>query len=196
MSNYEEYSDEQLITLMQKGEQAAEDCLLNKYKAVVRRKVRTLYLIGGETDDLIQEGMLGLFKAVRDYKDDKDASFATFASLVIDRQLYNAIQSSNRKKHGPLNSYVSLSDEEFELELKQFSGQSPEAIVIDRESTDGIQERIRQSLSAFENKVLNSYLEGNDYLKIAKTLGKEPKSIDNALQRIRSKVKACITTLK
>lgn len=196
MSNYEEYSDEQLITLMQKGEQAAEDCLLNKYKAVVRRKVRTMYLIGGETDDLIQEGMLGLFKAVRDYKDDKDASFATFASLVIDRQLYNAIQSSNRKKHGPLNSYVSLSDEEFEFELKQFSGQSPEAIVIDRESTDGIQERIRQSLSAFENKVLNSYLEGNDYLKIAKTLGKEPKSIDNALQRIRSKVKACITTLK
>lgn len=192
MNKYEEFSDEQLITLTKDGDQLAEEYLLDKYKAVVRKKVRAMYLIGGETDDLIQEGMLGLFKAVRDYQADREASFATFASLCIDRQLYNAIQSSNRKKHGPLNSYVSLSDEEFETELRQLSGKSPEAIVIERENTEDIQIRIKQSLSPFENNVLKGYLEGNDYIEIARILGKEPKSIDNALQRIRAKVRLCL----
>lgn len=192
MSKYEEYSDEKLIEAMQSGDQPAEEYLLDKYKTVVRKKVRAMYLIGGETDDLIQEGMLGLFKAVRDYKDDKDASFATFANLCIDRQLYNAIQSSNRKKHGPLNSYVSLSDEEFETELRQVSEQNPEAIVIGNEQAKGLRILIQKNLSSFENEVLRRYLEGADYLQIAEELKKPPKSIDNALQRIRSKVKNCI----
>jgi len=193
MKRYDKDTDEELIALTQKGNQLAEEHLLDKYKAVVRKKVRAMYLIGGETDDLIQEGMLGLFKAVRDYRADKEASFATFAGLCIDRQLYNAIASSNRKKHGPLNLYVSLSDEEFANELKQLSSQSPEAIIIDRENTEGIQKRIKESLSSFENEVLKRYLEGNDYIQIAGLLTKEPKSIDNALQRIRTKVRACLT---
>jgi len=194
MNKYEKYTDEELIILMQGNDGLAEESLLNKYKAVVRKKVRAMYLVGGETDDLIQEGMIGLFKAVRDYRADKAASFVTFAGLCIDRQLYNAIQSSNRKKHGPLNSYVSLSGDDFENELKQLSEQSPEAIVIARENIKGIQRRIKEKLSAFENEVLKSYLEGNDYIQIADMLKREPKSIDNALQRIRAKVKVCLNS--
>jgi RNA polymerase sigma factor, sigma-70 family len=194
MNKYEKYTDEELIILMQGNDGLAEESLLNKYKAVVRKKVRAMYLVGGETDDLIQEGMIGLFKAVRDYRADKAASFVTFAGLCIDRQLYNAIQSSNRKKHGPLNSYVSLSGDEFENELKQLSEQSPEAIVIARENIKGIQRRIKEKLSTFENEVLKSYLEGNDYIQIADMLKREPKSIDNALQRIRAKVKVCLNS--
>ena len=196
MDKYKELADEQLLALTKAGDQRAEEYLLDKYKTTVRKKARAMYLVGGETDDLIQEGMLGLFKAVRDYQTDRQASFATFASLCIDRQIYNAIQSSNRKKHSPLNSYVSLSDEEFEMELKQLSGQSPEAIIVDRENTIGIQKRIQENLSTFENDVLKSYLEGNDYIQIAELLGKEPKSIDNALQRIRSKVKSVLRESK
>jgi len=194
MNKYEKYTDEELIILMQGNDGLAEESLLNKYKAVVRKKVRAMYLVGGETDDLIQEGMIGLFKAVRDYRADKAASFVTFAGLCIDRQLYNAIQSSNRKKHGPLNSYVSLSGDDFENELKQLSEQSPEAIVIARENIKGIQRRIKEKLSTFENEVLKSYLEGNDYIQIADMLKREPKSIDNALQRIRTKVKVCLNS--
>ena len=192
MSRYKDYTDEQLLSATKQGDVSAEEYLLDKYKTIVRKKARALYLIGGETDDLIQEGMLGLFKAVRDYQDDKEASFATFASICIDRQIYNAIQSSNRKKHGPLNSYVSLSEEEFELELRQVSTSNPETIVIGNEQAKGLRVLIEKSLSAFENEVLKSYLIGNDYVQIANLLDKEPKAIDNALQRIRSKVRRCL----
>ena len=196
MSKYEECTDEQLLSLTKQGDERAEEHLLDKYKTVVRKKARAMYLVGGETDDLIQEGMLGLFKAVRDYQTDREASFATFASLCIDRQIYNAIQSSNRKKHGPLNSYISLSDEEFELELRQVSVNDPEAIVIGQEQVKGLRAKIENSLSPFENEVLKSYLEGNDYIEIAEALDKEPKAIDNALQRIRAKVKECLNREK
>ena len=196
MNKYKEYTDEQLLNLTKQGDVLAEEYLLDKYKATVRKKARTMYLVGGETDDLIQEGMLGLFKAVRDYQTDKEASFATFASLCIERQIYNAIQSSNRKKHGPLNSYISLSDEEFELELRQVSEQNPETIVIGNEQAKGLRILIQKNLSAFENEVLKSYLAGNDYVQIASLLGKEPKAIDNALQRIRAKVRECLSKEK
>lgn len=189
MDRYEGYTDEQLIDMMRSGDEMVEEYLLNKYKSLVRKKARAMYLIGGETDDLIQEGMLGLFRAVRDYRQEKDTSFRTFAALCIERQLYNAIQSSNRKKHTPLNSYVSLSDEEFDMELRLLSGQNPEAIIIDQENTAGMQQKIRESLSPFENLVLTKYLEGADYIIIAEELERTPKSIDNALQRIRMKVK-------
>lgn len=193
MGKYDGYTDEQLIAKMRNGDEEIAGFLLDKYKYLVRKKARAMYLVGGETDDLIQEGMLGLFKAVRDYDQEQDASFATFARLCIDRQLYNAIQSSNRQKHRPLNSYVSLSDEEFQMELRQWYVKNPEAIIIDQENTAGMQERITSSLSDFENEVLKYYLEGADYIHIAELLNKQPKSIDNALQRIRAKVKSCIT---
>ena len=196
MSKYANCTDEQLLTLTKQGDSVAEEYLLDKYKTIVRKKARAMYLVGGETDDLIQEGMLGLFKAVRDYQTGREASFATFASLCIDRQIYNAIQSSNRKKHGPLNSYISLSDEEFELELRQVSEQTPETIVIGNEQAKGLRETIQKNLSAFENEVLKSYLAGNDYVQIASLLDKEPKAIDNALQRIRTKVKGCLSKEK
>jgi len=192
MNKYDGYTDEQLIVRMRDGDEEVAQYLLDKYKYLVRKKARAMYLVGRETDDLIQEGMLGVFKAVRDYREERDASFFTFARLCIDRQLYNAIQSSNRQKHRPLNSYVSLSDEEFEMELRQLSEQNPEAIIIDQENAAGMERRIKDRLSSFENEVLNLYLEGLDYIHIAEQLDKPPKSIDNALQRIRSKVKSCI----
>ena len=161
---------------------------MEKYKELVRYKARAMFLIGGETDDLIQEGMIGLFKAVQNYQPDKDTSFQTFATLCIDRQLYSAIQNSNRQKHMPLNSYVSLSEEEQE-DIEGNWMESPEAIIIDQESTRALEQEIQKVLSPMENKVLNYYLRGYNYIKIAKLMNKTPKSIDNALQRIRGKIR-------
>ncbi len=193
MKNFDEFTDEELIERINHHDGKVEEYLLNKYKPLVRKKARAMYLVGGETDDLIQEGMLGLFKAVRDFRPGKAASFATFAQICIERQLYNAIQSSNRQKHQPLNSYISLSDEEFASELIQLSVQNPESIIIDQESAAGIEKRIQSALSDFENQVLKLYLEGADYVQISENLDRSVKSIDNALQRIRQKVKACVT---
>ena len=195
MKNFETLSDEELIVRMRENGDTDEiaEYLLDKYKPLVRKKARAMYLVGGETDDLIQEGMLGLFKALRDFNPAREVSFASFARLCIERQLYNAIQSSNRQKHQPLNTYISLSDEEFASELRQISVQNPEAIIIDQENAAGIEEKIHRTLSKFENQVLKMYLEGADYIQIAEGLDRPAKSIDNALQRIRQKVKACIT---
>ena len=141
---------------------------MEKYKGFVRKKARTMFLIGGETDDLIQEGMIGLFKAVQSYQPDKEASFQTFAGMCIDRQLYSAVQNSNRQKHKPLNSYI----------------------IIDQESVKNLEQEIRRVLSPMENRVLEYYLKGYGYVRIAEMMGKTPKSIDNALQRIRGKIKS------
>ena len=111
MKDYTQYTDEELLTMRENGEEEITEYLIEKYKPMVRQRVRVLYLVGGDQDDLIQEGMIGLFKAVRDYRKDRDASFHTFAHLCVDRQIYRAIQSYNRQKHQPLNSYVSLSGE-------------------------------------------------------------------------------------
>jgi RNA polymerase sporulation-specific sigma factor len=192
MKDYTEYTDEELLKYLRDGTQDIMDYLIDKYKFMVLQKARMLYLVGGEQEDLIQEGMIGLFKAVRDFREDKDASFHTFAQLCVDRQLYNAIQSSNRQKHQPLNSYVSLSSEEWENELHSMSQQSPENIIIAEENAARLETKIQQQLSTFENQVLRLYLEGDNYLQIAEKLDKAPKSIDNALQRIRSKVRECI----
>ena len=150
------------------------------------------YLIGGETDDLIQEGMIGLFKAVQDYRPDREASFRTFAGLCIDRQLYSAVKNSTRQKHIPLNSYVSLSEEEESGSLEGLWSENPEALVIDRETTGILEKEISRALSPMENKVLDYYLRGYGYVQIAEIMGKTPKSIDNALQRIRGKIRTCI----
>lgn len=192
MKDYTQYTDEELLDMLRSGEEEVMDFLVDKYKSMVRQKARVLYLVGGEQDDLIQEGMIGLFKAVRDYRKEKDASFRTFAQLCVDRQIYNAIQSSKRQKHQPLNTYVSLSGDEWESELRNMFQQSPENIVIAQENAARMEHTIRQQLSGFENQVLDRYLDGENYLQIAEKMGKPPKSIDNALQRIRSKVRFCV----
>lgn len=194
MKDYGNCSDEELIRRLHEGEEEISDYLMEKYKEFVRRKARAMYLMGGDTDDLIQEGMIGLFKAVKDYRPEKEASFRTFAGLCIDRQLYNAIQSSNRKKHLPLNSYLSLNSDEETGSLEGQWSENPEALIIDRERTSTLEQEIRNSLSPMENKVLTYYLQGCGYVKIAELMGKKPKSIDNALQRIRGKIRSFLGT--
>ena len=152
-----------------------------------------MFLIGGDTDDLIQEGMIGLFKAVRDYQPDREASFTTFARMCIERQIYSAVQLSNRQKHIPLNSYVSLNQEDESNPIWEMSVENPESIVIDQETTRDLQKKISDYLSPLENKVLDLYLKGEGYVEIGKTLNKSPKSIDNALQRIRSKIREVLS---
>lgn len=189
MGRYDQYSDEELIVRLREGETEISDYLMEKYKEFVRKKARTMFLIGGETDDLIQEGMIGLFKAIQNYQPDRDTSFRTFANLCIDRQLCSAVQYSNRQKHLPLNSYVSLSDENESEHLEGSWSEDPETIMIDQESVRNLELEIAKALSPMENKVLNYYLRGYGYVKIAEIMGKSPKSIDNALQRIRGKVR-------
>ena len=169
---------------------------MEKYKGLVRKKARAMYLIGGDTDDLIQEGMIGLFKAVQDYRPDREASFQTFASLCIERQLYSAVKNSTRQKHIPLNSYVSLSEEAETGSLEGLWSENPEALIIDRENTGSLEKQISQTLSPMENKVLDYYLKGYSYVQIAELMNKQSKSIDNALQRIRGKIRDYIKKSK
>ena len=147
-----------------------------------------MFLIGGDTDDLIQEGMIGLFKAVRDYKTEKDSSFYHFAEICISRQMYTAIEASNRKKHAPLNSYISLSEPE-SGGIGELLETNPEQMIIDQENVAQIKERIKKSLSDMEKEVLAYYMQGMNYVQIAEVMEKSPKAIDNALQRIKNKLK-------
>ena len=191
MRQYEQYeciSDEELIVRLRAGQPEISDYLMEKYKGIVRKKARELFLIGGDRDDLIQEGMIGLFKAVQDYQPDKKASFLTFANLCIERQIYSAIQNSNRMKHQPLNTYVSLSQED-DGGWEDTRDENPEAIMIDRENVDTLKKKIRDSLSSMENQVLEYYLDGCSYGEIAELMGKSQKSVYNTLQRIRNKIK-------
>lgn len=198
MKQYDGIKDEELIFRFKNGESEILDYLMEKYKNMVHKKARTMFLIGGENDDLIQEGMIGLFKAVRDYQPDKDATFQTFASICVDRQIYNAIQSSNRQKHQPLNSYVSLSEQggENEEHLGDTWVENPESIIIDQENVENLEQEITTTLSPMENQVLEYYLAGNGYGEIAELMGKTPKSIDNALRRIRTKIKEQLEQLR
>lgn len=192
MKEYKLLPDEELICLIREGKENCMDLLIERYRGMVKNQARTLYLIGGDQEDLIQEGMIGLFKAVRDYSREKVAvpgndGFAAFAKLCVSRQLYSAVKASNRQKHAPLNSYVELSPD-----IDHVSGsplvQDPEALIIAQEDVLDLQERFRKPLSGFERQVLDLYLDGANYHEIAEHLGKSPKSIDNALQRIRRKV--------
>ena len=191
MCRYNETADEILIRRLREGEAAIADYLMEKYKGLVKKKARAMFLMGGDTDDLIQEGMIGLFKAVRDYQPDREASFQSFANLCIDRQIYTAIRSSNRQKHQPLNTYVSLSSSDTEENLRDswVEHDNPESILIDRENVSALEQEMEKNLSPLENQVLHLYLDGNGYVEIAEILGKTPKSIDNALRRIRKKIK-------
>ena len=194
--DFNKCSDETLIDIYRKGDEAAIEVLFERYKDIVRKKAKAMYLAGGDSDDLIQEGMIGLYKAVRDYDDTKEAAFNTFASMCINRQLINAVTVSNRKKNMPLNTYVSFDmpaypDEDNETRLvdilKPESEQNPEKLFIDREYSDSFKKKLFDRLSSFEKHVLQLYMEDNDYRQIAMLLGKTPKSIDNAIQRIRAK---------
>lgn len=196
--DYEKKTDEELITLLRQGDQDVTEYLLKKYSPLVRKSIRTLYLIGADTEDLSQEGMIGLFKAIQSYKEDNAASFYTFAKLCIDRQIYSAIKASKRKKHSPLNSYISfysrLNENEVELidNLEAGTDSNPEHIILDRESTSRIENLLEEHLSKMEKTVLPLYLEGMPYSEIAAKLDKPVKSIDNTIQRIREKVKKYI----
>ena len=194
--DFNKCSDETLIDIYRKGDEAAIEVLFERYKDIVRKKAKAMYLAGGDSDDLIQEGMIGLYKAVRDYDDTKEAAFKTFASMCINRQLINAVAVSNRKKNIPLNTYVSFDmpaypDEDNETRLvdilKTETEQNPEKLFIDREYSDSFKKKLFDRLSSFEKQVLQLYMEDNDYRQIAMLLGKTPKSIDNAIQRIRAK---------
>jgi len=195
---YEDYSDEELIELYKEGSEIAIDFLFDKYKNLVRKKAKAMFIVGGDNDDLIQEGMIGLYKAIRDYDESKDASFRTFSSMCINRQMCTAVTTSNRKKHSPLNEYISLdmpvqsekAEESTRLSDMLYSTfeQNPEELFIDKESTDFIESKIGNVLSSYERQVLLLQMEGLDYVKIADKLGKTAKSVDNALQRIRNKL--------
>ena len=202
MCRYNEMTDEALIERLRAGESAIADYLMEKYKGLVRKKARAMFLIGGDTDDLIQEGMIGLFKAVRDYDCGRDASFYTFADLCISRQMYTAVQASKRLKHSPLNSYVSLyerSSEGTDNEEKNLiealaarTQMSPEELFLDKERVEDLERAIETELSSFEKQVLDLYLTGMSYTQIAKVLGRDEKSTDNALQRLKSKIRRLV----
>lgn len=194
--DFEGCSDETLIDIYRVGNEAAIEVLFERYKNLVKKKAKAMYLAGGDSDDLIQEGMIGLYKAVRDFDESREASFKTFASMCINRQLITAVAASNRKKNMPLNTYVSFdlpayTDEDNEMRLvdvlKPETEQNPEKLLIDLEYTEDFKEKLFESLSNFEKQVLKLYIEDKDYREIARIMNKTPKSIDNALQRIRSK---------
>lgn len=192
---YKDVSDERLIEQLREGQPEVMDYLMDKYKNLVRKRANALYLIGGETEDLIQEGMIGLFKAVQDYSADKDASFYRFAQLCITRQMYTAIEASQRKKHSPLNTYIPLDagreepDGIFLEAEEKLQTLNPETLFISQETIRQLLKQVNERLSRMERQVLALYLDGMNYRQIAEEMGKTPKSIDNALQRIRGKIK-------
>lgn len=203
--NYKECSDEELILRLRDGEGTITDYIMDKYKNLVRSKAKSMYILGADRDDLIQEGMIGLFKAVRDYDAGRDASFFTFADLCVSRQMYTAIQAAGRQKHTPLNTYISLyagsaepdadgREGEWELAGSMLSQpeRNPEELLIDRENVERLEKTIEKELSSFEKQVLDLYITGMKYSQIARVLGRDEKSTDNALQRIKSKLKKAI----
>lgn len=202
--DYRNISDEELILRLRDGESNITDFIMDKYKNLVRSKAKTMYILGADTEDLIQEGMIGLFKAIRDYDCGRDASFYTFADLCVSRQMYTAVQASRREKHVPLNTYISLysvnsaaereEGEDVQLinALASGSGTNPEELLIDKENVENIERIIEKELSSFEKEVLDLYVIGMSYSQIAKVLGRDEKSTDNALQRIKTKLKRFI----
>ncbi|GFI42943.1 MAG: RNA polymerase sporulation sigma factor SigH [Dorea sp.] len=201
MANYEHMTDEQLIGKLRKGDRHIMDYIMEKYKNLVRKEANAMYLLGGENDDLIQEGMIGLFKAVQDFNVEQETSFYSFAKLCITRQMYSAIEASKRKKHSPLNSYISLyetSEEQGSLIETMAAGQesNPEELLVSREYAELLEMKLEESLSELENRVLYLHLLGTDYKTIARLLDKSPKTIDNALQRIKGKTEKILRAEK
>ena len=195
-SDFAAMTDEEIVLLCQDGDPVAHEYLLNKYKNFVRSKARSYFLIGADHEDIVQEGMIGLYKAIRDFKQNKLSSFRAFAELCITRQIITAIKTATRQKHIPLNSYVSLNkplyDEESDRTLLDVMTEdvpnNPEDMLINREDLSVIEGRIGQMLSDLEKQVLVRYVEGKSYVEISEEMGRHVKSIDNALQRIKRKL--------
>jgi len=193
---FEKLTDEQLVELVHQGNTEALDYLINKYRVFVKAKARSYFLIGADKEDIIQEGMIGLYKAVRDFKGDKLTSFKAFAELCITRQIITAIKTATRQKHIPLNSYVSLDkpiyDEESDRTLMDVitssESENPERLMINREEYSHFEEKISEILSELEQQVLTLYLDGQSYNEISEELNRHVKSIDNALQRVKRKL--------
>lgn len=196
LPDYDAMTDEQIVEIARGGDIDAQEYLINKYKNYVRAKARTYFLLGGDKEDLIQEGMIGMYKAIRDFRNDKLSSFRAFAELCITRQIITAIKTATRQKHIPLNSYVSLNkpiyDEDSDRTLLDIiTGNKvtdPEELIISREEFSEIEEKMGELLSPLEWQVLMYYLEGKSYQEIAEDLGRHVKSIDNALQRVKRKL--------
>lgn len=190
------YTDEQLIEMLRGGDEDAERQLYERYKQTVRSRAHTYFLIGADHEDLVQEGMIGLYKAVLEYDPEREASFRGFADLCITRQILTAIKRATRKKHAPLNTYVSLNQPLFEEggdqtlfdTMQNLRVVDPEEQLIGQEEYDRIQQYLRDNLSSLEQTVLGLYLNGFSYQQIAQRLERPPKSIDNALQRIKHKL--------
>ncbi|HHY20737.1 MAG TPA: RNA polymerase sporulation sigma factor SigH [Bacilli bacterium] len=195
-SNFQQIVDEQLVEIIREGDSVALDHLIRKYKNFVRAKARSYFLIGADHEDIVQEGMIGLYKAIRDFRGDKLASFKAFAELCITRQIITAIKTATRQKHIPLNSYVSLDkplyDEESERTLLDvLCGNrvtDPEELIINQEKFNDIELKMCEILSDLERKVLMLYLDGRSYQEISEELDRHVKSIDNALQRVKRKL--------
>jgi len=193
---YQLMVDEEVVEFAREGEDDALEFLINKYKNFVRAKARSYFLIGADREDIIQEGMIGLYKAIRDFRADKLSSFRAFAELCITRQIITAIKTATRQKHIPLNSYVSLNkpiyDEDSDRTLLDIISGSkiadPEELIVSKEEFNNIEEKMSEILSSLEWKVLMSYLEGKSYQEIAEDLKRHVKSIDNALQRVKRKL--------
>ncbi len=199
--NYQELKDEELLVMSSRGNKHAEEELLCRYKNYVRKKVRPYFLVGADTDDIVQEGMIGLYKAIRDYKVNKNDNFKAFADLCITRQVITAVKTSLRNKHAPLNSYISLNRPVYDDDnsmtfydlITKATASDPEEVVIDNETTKEINDKIVNTLSKFEYLVFKRFLQGNSYAEIAEETGKTLKSIDNALQRIKKKISLLLT---
>jgi RNA polymerase sporulation-specific sigma factor len=195
--------DEEIVLQAQTGDRESLLFILNKYKRVVRLKARSYFLIGADHEDLVQEGMIGLYKAIRDYRADRQASFYVFSELCIKRQIISAIKAATRQKHIPLNSYVSLNkplyDDESDrtlLDVIQAHVSDPEELFINQEELRSIENHIKEALSPLERDVLRLFLQGKSYLEISGILQKQVKAIDNALQRIKKKMNKYLNEIK
>lgn len=192
--------DEEILHMVKQGNKLALDYLIEKYRSFVHAKAQTYFLIGSDREDVIQEGMIGLYKAIRDYDVDKLASFKRFAELCIKRQIITSIKTATRQKHIPLNSYVSLDkpiyDEESDRTLLDVIAGSraidPQELLINRERFSFVEDKLSDSLSELEKKVLHLYLDGCSYEEISKQLNRHVKSVDNALQRVKRKLEQCV----
>ena len=197
VDKFDEMTDEQIVLEVQKGDKQALSYLMNKYKELVNIKVSKYFMVGAERDDIVQEGLIGLFKAIKMFKKDKNNSFKSFANMCIERQLITAIKSSTRQKHMPLNSYLSLNASAYDNEeengielintLDNKMVEDPLETVMKKEYYEQIESSIEKSLSTFEKQVLDGYVKGYSYVTIAKKLDSPVKSVDNAIQRIRKK---------
>ena len=201
---YVDMSDEEIIELIKNGDNFAQEYIFSKYKNIVKMKSRAYFLIGADNEDIIQEGMIGLYKAIRDFKKDKNLKFRIFAELCINRQIITAIKTATRQKHIPLNSSISLNkpifdnnlDETYIDIIKDSYIMNPETLFIDQEEKCYIENNIEKVLSDFEKKVLVYYLQGKSYFDISKISGKSEKSVDNALQRIKRKIEKFVKNMK